>query len=70
VTAIKRTIRVNFEHQVHFTDGVFDLSNPLLKDILTGPAPRAALARALEALAGAGAPVAVAQTLDRLEASA
>jgi len=42
VTAIKRTIRVNFEHQVHFTDGVFDLSNPLLKDILTGPAPRAA----------------------------
>ena len=42
MTAIKRTIRVNFEHQVHFTDGVFDLSNPLLKDILTGPAPRAA----------------------------
>lgn len=39
-------------------------------EVLTGPAPRAALARALEALAGAGAPVAVAQTLDRLEASA
>ncbi|MGA2541018.1 MAG: 3-dehydroquinate synthase [Verrucomicrobiota bacterium] len=42
MTAIKRTIGVSFEHQVHFTDGVFDLSNPLLKDILTGPAPRAA----------------------------
>ena len=24
VTAIKRNIRVNFEHQVHFTDGVFE----------------------------------------------
>jgi 3-dehydroquinate synthase len=42
VTAIKRTICVNFEHQVHFTDGVFDVSNSLLRDILTGPSPRAA----------------------------
>jgi 3-dehydroquinate synthase len=42
VNAIKRTICVNFEHQVHFTDGVFDVSNPLLKDILAGPPERAA----------------------------
>ena len=42
MTAIKRTICVNFEHQVHFTDGVFDVSNSLLRDILTGPSPRAA----------------------------
>ncbi len=42
VTVIKRNICVHFEHQVHFTDGVFDRANPLLRDILAGPSPRAA----------------------------
>jgi len=39
---IKRTIRVSFEHQVHFTDGVFDVANPLLREILAAPAAGAA----------------------------
>jgi len=52
VTAIKRTICVNFEHQVHFTDGVFDVANPLLREILAGPpAGAAALAVVDEGLA-------------------
>lgn len=42
MNAIKRTICVSFEHQVHFTDGVFDASNPLLKDLLAGPSQQAA----------------------------
>ncbi len=42
VTAIKRNIRVNFQHQVHFTDGVFDAANPLLRKILGGPTAGAA----------------------------
>ena len=42
MNAIKQTICVSFEHQVHFTDGVFDASNPLLKDLLAGPSQRAA----------------------------
>jgi len=45
MTAIKRTICVRFEHQVHFTDGVFETGNPLLREILMGgPRPAAALA--------------------------
>jgi 3-dehydroquinate synthase len=32
---IERTIEVSFRHQVHFTEGVFRPSNPLLRDILT-----------------------------------
>jgi 3-dehydroquinate synthase len=42
VNAIRRTISVSFEHQVHFTDGVFETGNPLLLEVLTGAAGRAA----------------------------
>jgi len=42
VTAIQRNICVHFEHQVHFTDGVFEASNPLLNGLLAGPPQRAA----------------------------
>jgi 3-dehydroquinate synthase len=42
MTAIRRTIRVDFEHQVHFTDGVFEVSNPLLRDLLAQPPRKAA----------------------------
>jgi hypothetical protein len=38
VSAIKRNICVNFEHQVHFTDGVFEGGNPLLRELLAGSA--------------------------------
>ena len=51
VTAIKRNIRVNFQHQVHFTDGVFDAANPLLREILGGPTAVAALVVVDEGLA-------------------
>jgi 3-dehydroquinate synthase len=42
VTPIQRTICVKFEHQVHFTDGVFEVSNALLRDLLAGPQEQAA----------------------------
>ena len=32
--AIERDITVTWRHQVHFTEGVFDPANPLLKDII------------------------------------
>lgn len=32
---IERTIAVSYRHQVHFTEGVFDLDNPLLPHVLT-----------------------------------
>jgi 3-dehydroquinate synthase len=32
---IERMIEVSFKHQVHFTHHVFDVKNPLLKDVLT-----------------------------------
>jgi 3-dehydroquinate synthase len=47
MTAIKRNICVKFEHQVHFTDGVFDLANPLLREVLAGPTSLAAEVAAL-----------------------
>jgi 3-dehydroquinate synthase len=54
VTLIKRTISVSFEHQVYFTHGVFEPGNPLLADLLAGPAPgRLALAVLDETLAQA-----------------
>lgn len=34
MSSIERTIQVGFQLQVHFTQGVFDLSNSLLKDVL------------------------------------
>jgi 3-dehydroquinate synthase len=43
VTAIKRTINVSYEHQVHFTNGVFEGANPLLADLLATPAPGTAV---------------------------
>jgi 3-dehydroquinate synthase len=42
VTVIKHQISVSFEHQVHFTFGVFDRTNPLLQTLLTGRSRRAA----------------------------
>ena len=33
-SVIERTIQVSFRHQVHFTKGVFDPENPLLKTVL------------------------------------
>ena len=54
MTLIKRTISVSFEHQVYFTHGVFEPGNPLLADLLAGPAPgRLALAVLDETLAQA-----------------
>src|SRR5581483_4307527 len=32
---IERTIQLSYRHQVHFTQGVFELENPLLHDLLT-----------------------------------
>ncbi len=37
MSSIERTIRVSYEHRVHFTQSVFDPSNLLLKDVLAGP---------------------------------
>jgi 3-dehydroquinate synthase len=52
VITIKRTIRVDFEHRVYFTLGVFNNSNPLLKDLLTeDPRPSKALVVVDESLA-------------------
>jgi 3-dehydroquinate synthase len=36
VPSIERTIRVNFEHRVHFTRGVFKSTNLLLRTVLAG----------------------------------
>lgn len=33
--SIERTIQVTYQHQVHFTEGVFDAQNPLLKQVMT-----------------------------------
>jgi 3-dehydroquinate synthase len=41
VPSIERTIQVSYRHQVHFTEGVFQPSNPLLRDIMTEGATRA-----------------------------
>ncbi len=52
MTSIKRTIRIDYEHRVFFTLGVFNTANPLLKDILTeDPRPAKALVVLDEALA-------------------
>ena len=44
---VERQIQVSFRHQVHFTRGVFDPANPLLRTVLandeTGPSRRALL---------------------------
>jgi 3-dehydroquinate synthase len=47
VSAIKRTICVRFEHQVHFTDGVFETGNPMLRGLLTAAPGQAAAALAV-----------------------
>src|SRR5687767_11580162 len=36
--AIERTVQVGFQHRVFFTRDVFDLANPLLKNVLCSPA--------------------------------
>src|SRR5437867_3807981 len=36
MSAIERTVTVQFQHRVHFTKNVFGLGNPLLKQVLTG----------------------------------
>lgn len=38
--SIERTIQVSYRHQVHFTEGVFDPANPLLKEVMTRGARR------------------------------
>lgn len=40
VPSIERTIRVSYRHQVHFTEGVFQPSNSLLRDIMIEGATR------------------------------
>ena len=40
VPSIERTIQVSYRHQVHFTEGVFQPSNPLLRDIMIEGATR------------------------------
>ena len=32
--SIERVIQVSYRHQVHFTEGVFEIENPLLRDVL------------------------------------
>ena len=39
MSAIERTIQVSYRHQVHFTQGVFNPENPLLKDVLVNNRP-------------------------------
>ena len=39
MSVIERTIQVGFQLRVHFTQGVFDCANPLLKDVLTNANP-------------------------------
>src|SRR5436309_2091266 len=45
MSPIERTIQVSFQQKVYFTRHVFDLSNPLLKDVLldgqSGDTPKA-----------------------------
>ena len=56
MSAIERTIQVSYELRVHFTHGVFDAANPLLKDVLVNNRPgqiRKALVVLDEALAAA-----------------
>ena len=38
--SIERTIQVSYRQQVHFTEGVFQRDNPLLRDIMTESATR------------------------------
>ncbi|MSU64183.1 MAG: 3-dehydroquinate synthase [Pedosphaera sp.] len=33
-SVVERTVQVSFRHQIHFTEGVFDPANPLLRDVL------------------------------------
>ena len=40
VPSIERTIQVSYRHQVHFTEGVFQPGNDLLRDIMTEGATR------------------------------
>lgn len=56
MSVIERTIQVGFQLRVHFTHGVFDVANPLLKDVLVNTRPgqiRRALVILDEALAAA-----------------
>ena len=56
MSVIERTIQVGFQLRVHFTQSVFDPSNPLLKDVLANNHPgqiRKALVVLDEALAAA-----------------
>src|SRR5688572_18435696 len=34
VPSIERTIQVSYRHQVHFTEGVFDPANAVLREVL------------------------------------
>src|SRR3954469_4576262 len=34
--SIERRIEVSYRHQVHFTENVFDIQNPTLRDVLSG----------------------------------
>ncbi|HTG45824.1 MAG TPA: 3-dehydroquinate synthase, partial [Verrucomicrobiae bacterium] len=38
--SIERTIQVSYRHQVHFTEGVFESANSLLRDVLLGDKTR------------------------------
>ncbi len=40
VPSIQRTIQVSYHHQVHFTEGVFDRKNRLLRDLLAADGKR------------------------------
>src|SRR3954466_2216861 len=56
VDSIESEIKVSWQHRVLFTDNVFDPANPVLRDVLSGPAngaPRKALLVLDEALAQA-----------------
>jgi 3-dehydroquinate synthase len=56
MNSVERTIQVSYRHQVHFTEGVFDVANPLLLRILTegaGAQTRKALVILDEALSTA-----------------
>src|SRR4051812_17150413 len=56
MSVIERTIQVGFQLRVHFTQGVFDAANPLLKDVLVNQRPgqiRKALVILDESLAAA-----------------
>lgn len=41
MSMIERTIQVSFRHQVHFTQGVFEPANPLLRDVMAEDGERA-----------------------------